>query len=374
MGIEIIEVKTKKVRDRFIQFPHNLYRSDSNFVGELNVSVKDRITDKNPFLKNSKIVLFLAVSDNKDVGRIAAIRNNIHLDIYKDNSGFFGFFDSINNLDVAKALFNAASSWLKKEGILTMVGPTNLTTNDSCGILIKGFEYSNIISMPYNFNYYNILCLECGFEKVTDLYSYKLNGELIVKKYGNSLSRSLKSIHSKDIVVRPLSGKNFKDDLKKLRIVYNNCNTNNWGFMPLNDEEFLKMAKELKLIAPLDLALVVEKDDKFIGFVLAVPDLNQAVKYVINGKLFPLGLLRLLWYKRKINRARLMILGVLKEHSGQGIDLILYHKITQTLNSHNIYEAEACFVLENNIAMNSILKKIGGECIKEYRMYRKELT
>jgi ribosomal protein S18 acetylase RimI-like enzyme len=156
-------------------------------------------------------------------------------------------------------------------------------------------------------------------------------------------------------------------------VVYNTCNKDNWGFVPLNENEFLRMAKLLKMIAPLDLAILVEKKNEIIGFVVAVPNINQALKHVPNGKLFPLGLLRFLWYKRKINKARVMILGVLKEYGGQGIDLILYHKITEALAKHKIYEGEASFVLESNTIMNSVLKKIGGKRIKTYRIYNKSL-
>ena len=151
MGIEVVEVKSKRERDRFIRFPHKLYKSNSNYVGELHDSVKNKITKKNPFLNHSEIALFIAVKDYQDVGRIAVIHNRTHLDVYNDGSGFFGYFDSIYDMEVAEGLFNMASKWLRKKGIKSMIGPTNLTTNDSCGILIKGFEYSNMISMPYNF-------------------------------------------------------------------------------------------------------------------------------------------------------------------------------------------------------------------------------
>jgi hypothetical protein len=155
---------------------------------------------------------------------------------------------------------------------------------------------------------------------------------------------------------------------------YNKCNENNWGFMPLNTEEFKAMAKDLKMITPLDLAIVVEKDGIIIGFIIAIPNINQSLKHIRNGKLFPLGLLKLLWYKRKINNARILILGLLNEYSGIGLDLVLYQKIKEALNRHRIYTSEACYVLESNTQMNSILKKIDGKCVKKYRMYKIKLS
>ena len=374
MGVEVVKVNTKKEQTRFIQLPYSLYNSASNYVGELDISVREKITKKNPFLNHSEIALFIAVKNNQDVGRIAVIHNRTHLDVYNDGSGFFGYFDSINDLEVARLLLNVASNWLKEKDITTMIGPTNLTTNDSCGILIKGFEYPNMISMPYNFEYYDQLMTHCGFKKEIDLYAYKIDGKLIVKKYSNILKRSLQSMKNKGIVIRPISRKHFKYDLNRLCRVYNECNIDNWGFMPLNENEFFKMAKELKLIAPLDLALIMEKDDEIIGFVLAVPDVNQAIKHVFKGKLSLVGVLKLLWYKRKINKARVMILGVQKAHKGQGLDLVLCHKITQALYNLKVYEAEAGYVFESNNSMNSVLKKIGGICIKEYRIYKREIA
>ena len=374
MGIEVIEVKSSRERNRFIRFPYKLYKSNLNYVGELHNSVKNKITKKNPFLNHSEIALFIAVKDYQDVGRIAVIHNRTHLDVYNDGSGFFGYFDSIYDMEVVEVLFNMASKWLRKKGIKSMIGPTNLTTNDSCGILIKGFEYSNMISMPYNFEYYNQLMTHCGFKKEVDLYAYRIDGKLIEQKYSNILERSLQAMKNKGIVIRPVSSKHFEHDIKNLRRAYNKCNVNNWGFMPLSGKEFFKMAKELKMIAPLDLALILEKDEEIIGFVMAVPDINQAIKYVYKGKLTLVGILKLLWYKRKINKGRVMILGVLEAHKGRGLDLVLCHKITQALYNLKIYEADASYVLESNNSMNSVLKKIGGICIKEYRIYKKRIA
>jgi hypothetical protein len=374
MKIEVIEVKSSRERIRFIRFPYKLYKSNINYVGELNMSIKNKISKKNPFLHHSEIALFIAVKDDQDVGRIAVIHNITHLEVYNDSSGFFGYFDSFDDIEVAKALFDVASDWLSKKGIKSMIGPTNLTTNDSCGILIKGFEYPNMISMPYNFEYYDQLMTHCGFQKEVDLYAYKIDGRLIKKKYGNILERSLQAMKNNGIVIRPISSKTFKHDLNRLKKAYNECNINNWGFMPLNEKEFYEMAKELKMIAPLDLALILEKDEEIIGFVMAAPDINQAIKYVYKGKLTLVGILKLLWYKRKINKGRVMILGVLEAHKGRGLDLVLCHKITQALYNLKIYEADASYVLENNNSMNSVLKKIGGNCIKEYRIYKKRIA
>ena len=372
MTVEIIEVKSKKQLQNFIRFPGQLYKGDPYFVPALYLSDEWILSKKNPFLQHSQIILFLAKENNKTVGRIAAIHNKTHLDVYNDNTGFFGFFDAINNVEVAQALFKASSDWLKSIGLTIMIGPTNLTTNDSCGFLADSFDQSAMVLMPYNFEYYNKLCLDCGFKKMIDLYSYEVEGTAVVNKYTNILKRGLQNMENNGINIRPVSAKTFNEDMNQLRPVYNKSNENNWGFMPLNTAEFKAMAKDLKMITPLDLALVVEKGEEIIGYIIAVPNFNQALKHVANGKLLPFGFLKLLWYKRKISSARIMILGLLNEYSGLGIDLVLYQKIKEALNKYNIFISEACYILESNKRMNSILKKVEGKRIKTYRMYQIE--
>lgn len=367
--VEIIEVSTKKQLRQFIEFPNQLYKNSPFYVPALYLSVKWMLGQKNPFFEHSQAALYLAVRADKVVGRIAAIYNKTHLEKYKDQKGFFGYFDSVNDVEVARKLLKSAFRWLNMKGLTSMMGPTNLTTNDSCGILIDGFDQEPMVLMPYNFEYYADLFHACGFNSIMDLFSYEIDGTALDSRYKDALERSADKLVKNEISIRSLSAKNFDEDLRKLMPVYNRCNEQNWGFMPLNRAEFEAMAKDLRRVAPLDLAIVVEKDEGIIGFVIAILNINQALKHIKNGKLFPLGFLKLLWQKRKINSARILILGLLNGFSGIGLDLLLYQKIKEALNRHGIYSAEACYVLESNYQMNSILKKIDGKCVKKYRMY-----
>lgn len=373
MKIEIQEVRTKAQLNKFISFPHLLYKNDSNYVPALNISVKETLSTKNPFLNHSQIALFIALDNNRVVGRIAAIYNKTHLNTYKDNTGFFGFFDSINDVNVSNFLFDTCKTWLKEKGLNKVIGPTSLTTNEICGFLNFGFDLPPSVQMPYNFEYYNALALSYGFEKEIDLYSYSINGDILSEKYSNILEQRSEKLEEKDIRIRSLSKKTFHKDISKLRVVYNKCNKYNWGFMPLNEEEFNYMAKDLKMITPLDMALIAEIGNDIIGYMISVPNINQAIKHCKNGKLFPLGLFKLLWYKRRIKTSRIMILGVLEEYKGMGVDLLLYMRMKEVLNKHGIYEYEACYVLENNGNMNSIIKKVSKELLKTYRLYSLEI-
>lgn len=370
--MEIREVLCNKDLKQFIHFPHHLYQGDENYIPALNIITKSTLSNKNPFLKHSQIALFLAVDNENIVGRIAAIYNKTHLNTYLDNTGFFGFFDTINDTNVAKLLFETCEQWLKNKGIKRIVGPTNLTTNDSCGFLIEGFDEPPVIMMPYNKAYYNDLCCQSGYSKLVDLSSYSIDvNNSPIERYHHIYSKGLEFMKLNGIQIRNISTKTFQKDMEELRFVYNKSNENNWGFMPLNEVEFRAMADDLKTTTPLDLTLVVEKEDRIIGFLIVVPNLNQAFKFIKNGKLFPFGILRFLQKKRTVNSARIMILGILEEYRGLGLDLFMYQQIKEALKRRHIYKAEACYVLENNQTMNTILNKLSEGVIKRYRIYAK---
>lgn len=374
--VEVFEISTKKGIREFIDFPRRLYAKEPNYIGELDITVKNKLYARSPFLKHSEIKLFVArdKKNNSMLGRIAAIYNNTHIQRHQDSSGFFGFFDCIDDTQVSNVLFNKVSHWLMSKGLNNMIGPTNLTTNDSCGLLVKGFEHPNQVNMPYNYSYYSDLLKENGFQKVIDLNAYHLVGTPQFDKYANVMKRAAQRLEKKGVKIRPMSSKSYHSDIKLLRVAYNKFNEKNWGFMPLNTEEFEHMAKELKSIMPYDLALIAEKLDEVIGYVIAVPDFNQVLKHIRNGKLLPFGIWKVLKYRKTIDSSRVMIIGIDDKYRGTGLDLILYRKITDALHHQKIFQTEAGYVMSTNGIMNSLILKIGGKPIKKYSLYQKKLA
>jgi GNAT superfamily N-acetyltransferase len=370
--IEIVEVKSKRGFRRFIQFPNILYRGDPNYVPELNVSQKAIFNRwKNPFFEHSKVDFFLAYKEKKVAGRIALIRNNNHILLSGEKCGFFGFFESIDDYDVAKTLLDKAMTWLKNEGLTKIIGPENFTTNDSCGMLVSGFDTPAVVMMPYNKGYYNDFLIRYGFESEMDLSSYFIGDQILtspaieklVKHFSNKLKAS-------DIIIRPINFKNFDQEISSFRNVYNQSNISNWGFLPLNEKEFREMALLLRQFVPEKLVLIVEKEKQQIGFIVVLPDLNQVLIHIKSGKLLPVGIFKFLWYKRKINKARILILGILPEFRNKGIDIVMYKTIQENAATLGIYSAEACYVMEDNLLMKSIIEKIGGVSVKKYRIYK----
>jgi GNAT superfamily N-acetyltransferase len=375
MIFNIIPVDSKKGVKQFVKSQWNFYKNHKNWVPPL-ISERMKILDvnKNPFYKHSKIQLFLAESEGKVVGRIAAIINENHIKTHNENAGFFGFFESINNQDVANALLEAAGKWLKERGMTVMRGPENPSTNDDLGILIKGFEFPPVIMMPYNPEYYPKLMDKAGLEKAKDLYAYRVTIENFVtdkmKRVQNSLRERYK-INFREV--------NFKDkvqflkDVDTIKDIYNKAWEPNWGFVRMTDEEFDFLATDLKQVADPKFAWIVESDGKVAGFSLALPDINQSLIYNKSGYIVP-ALWHLLTKKKKINCLRIIVLGVLPEYQKTGIDAIMYYEFLDRGVKSNYRLGEGGWILEDNVMMNRALTMtMNGELYKIYRVYDKQL-
>lgn len=373
--IEIVEVDTESAKKTFIEFPYELYKSYVNWVEPLRFDVKNNLdTKKNPFYRHSRIKLWLAKKDGKVAGRIAGIINDNHNKYYNDRTGFFGFFECINDEEVAHMLFEKAGQFVKQHGMDTLRGPVNPSTNDECGLLVDGFDSPPVMLMPYNPEYYKDLLTSGGFVKAKDLLAFWINQDVIKdEQMMNKLKRISEMIIKKEnLTIRNVNLKDFKNEVQKVREVYNNAWQDNWGFVPMTEEEFNFIAGHLKQIVDPDYVEFAEIDGKPIGFSLAIPDINQAIKG-LNGKLFPFGILKFLSNRKKINQLRVIIMGVKKEYHKKGIDAVFYRNIINAGYRNNIKGAEISWVLEDNFAMKQTSEKLGGKVYKTYRIFDKKL-
>lgn len=372
--IKIVPVTDKKYLKKFIDFPHDLYKDDKNYVPEIFIGQRDLLTPgKHPFHEHSTMKLFLAVKRNVIKGRIAAINNKRSNEFNNANEGFFGFFDSVNDDEVAKSLFEAASGWLKNQSIGSMIGPVNPSTNEPCGLLIDGFDKPPVVMMPYNKPYYLNLIEAAGFKKKTDLLAYYLDtttvSERSLKLHKDLLDRLAKN----NIIIRRINMRDYKNEAKSLREVYNKAWDRNLGFVPMTDKEFDYLAKDLKLMLDPNFCLVAEKEGKVIGFALAIPDINQILIKIKKGRLFPTGLLKLLTQKSKVNVVRVLALGVIEGYKKHGIEACFYASIIERAMKKNIKGGEASWILEDNFLMNKGIESINGKVYKKYRLLEKAL-
>ena len=372
--IQIKKVDTAKQLAAFIDFPHELYKGDENYVPELHIAQRDILTPgKHPFHNHSSMQLFLAYEGTVIKGRIAAILNNNHNEFKKVMDGFFGFYDLYNEPETSTLLLDAAEAWLISKGATKMIGPVNPSTNETAGLLVEGYDSPAVAMMTYNKPYYLNLLTTYGFVKNMDLLAYDLPTSDVDKRtlrLRDALSQRFKD---RNITIRNINLKDFKNETEKILKVYNAAWEDNSGFVPMTDDEFKYLAKDLKMVLDKDFALIAEHNGEVIGFALAIPDINQVLLKIKRGRLLPTGIFKLLLGKKHINYVRVLALGVNKEYRKAGIEAFFYAEIIQKAIDKKLKGGEASWILENNEMMNKGLLKMNAKVYKRYRILEKAL-
>lgn len=368
--IKIFPVRSEKDRMRFIKLQWKFYKNDRYWVPPL-IMDRKKILDvnKNPFFQHAEMEMYLAEQNGELVGRIAAIKNDLHNKTHNDKVGFFGFFECINDQKVANALFESARAWLKTKGFDTMRGPANPSSNDEWGMLLEGFDDEPRLLMTYNPKYYLDLCDNYGLKKIKDLYAWKLESDKVLSS--DKLRRVQEIAKQRaGLKITQLDIKNFAKELEKVKYVYNKAWAPNWGFVPMTDAELDAMAKDLKPLVEAKLVLFGEIDNKLIGFALTMLDYNQVFKSM-NGHLFPFNFLKLYTQKKKITWSRIITLGLIPEYQKRGLDAVFYWEIVNRARELGIKLGEASWILEDNEMMNRGAGDgvMNGELYKKYRLY-----
>ncbi|MFA4987210.1 MAG: N-acetyltransferase [Candidatus Brocadiia bacterium] len=371
MNFEILPVDRKSLKT-FLKVPWGVYRGDPNWVPPLLDSVREMFNpDVHPFHKHSSVQPFLCIDDaGLPLGRICAIHNKRHLEFHQDGCGFFGFFETLNDPEIAGALLSKAQEWLQERGCTRARGPASFSTNEECGLLVKGFDSPPVVMMAYNPPYYSELIESAGYAKAMDVFAYRIDGASAVPE---RLARGAQMIaRRRRARIRPLDFSKLDKEIELVFDIYNRAWELNWGFVPMTLDEFRYLTKELTRIADKELVLFVEIDGKPVGFSLALPDINFALKHV-DGKLNPLSMIKLLWYARKIKALRILAMGVLKEYRGLGLDTLLYAETWLRGTAKGYSSGEMSWILETNHEMNTVLEKMGAARYKTYRFYEKAL-
>jgi hypothetical protein len=368
-SIDIKEISINKLKP-FVEFPYRLYKNNRYWIPELKKNVYTLLSPKHPFWSHGECKLFIAQKGKKTVGRIAAIVNHAHNDYHKEKCGFFGFFETIEDIDVAKTLFQVAEKWLLEKGMDKIRGPVNPSTNESCGMLISAFESHPKIMMPYNPDYYMELTEKCGFKKVKDLYAYI---RFAVTKASPLIERILSRLEkNKSVTIRELDMSKIEQELETAREIYNEAWSENWGFIPIAKEEMDHTRKELKPILKPQHVLFLEVDGVPAAFSLTVPDINEALKYT-KGSLNLFNILPFIMKLSRIQQGRLLTLGIKKEFRNRGFELLLIKKIIEIGIGMGWDACELSWILEDNEKIIRIIEEIGGQLYKKYRLYEKPL-
>lgn len=371
--IKQIDLTNSSQKKSFVDFDYQIYKDYPHWVAPLRMDVNQRLNvKKHPFYKIGSIQTFMAYQNGKAVGRIAAIDNHKYNEFHGSKIGFFGFFECINDQNVANALFDKVKEYHIQAGNSFLHGPVNPSTNYEAGLLIDGFDDAPKIMMTYNPPYYIELLEKFGMKLEMRMFAYKFEEEDVLKNEKFLRVKDIALTRSK-CTLRYIDPKKLNVEIENIKKIYNKAWENNWGFVPMTDPELDLMASELKLILDPSLApMIVNEKGEVIAFALAMRDINQITKD-FNGNLFPFNFLKLIFNKGKMDWLRVLLLGILPEYRGKGLDAVLYYEIIKNGMQLNIKHAEASWILESNEGMNKGVQVVNGEKYKTYGIYQLQI-
>jgi len=361
---------------RFVDVPWKVHdRDDSAWIPPLRLVVRDGLDQqRNPFYQSAERALFIAERGGRPVGRVAAIRNGWHNGYHGDRVGFFGFFECLEDQEAADELMERAGQWLREQGLDTARGPVNPSMNHECGLLVDGFDREAVIMTPWTPPYYEHLLESNGYMGVKDLLGYRL-----IRGSGLGLPDRMKRVVDRKLartklVFREWDFSRFEQEARIFHKLYCDAWMDNWGFVPPSWQEFWHLARDLRSVLHPRFALIAEVDGEAVGFVVVARDINQVLRRIPSGRLWPWNMVRLLVTIPRILSGRIILLGLRRDYRNRGFFSLLMHEVARRAVEIGADEAEASWILEENEALISPLRSLGFTPHKRWRIYEKSLT
>ncbi len=355
---------------RFIRSWWPIYEDDPHWVPPLVLERKAFLNPKkNPYFNHADIQCFMAYDGSKPVGTIAACVDH-RLQEHEPGTGNLGFFEFVDQTEVAAALLERATGFLREKGMRKAQGPFNFSSNHEFGLLVDGFDTDPVIANPHNRHYYGRVYEEIGLQPAMDWYAYWIDWGDAPERVLRLNDRVLKRYP--DIRLRKADMKRFDEEATLLWEIYNDSWSENWGHVHFNRDEFDFTVQGLKQVLNPDLCWFVYMGDELAGAAITLPDYNQVVK-PMNGSLFPFGLYHLLTRPRRIDAIRVFVLGIKKDFQHLPLGSPLYVKTWEEAQKLPIRGAECSLVLDTNHRMRGALEKLGGRIYKTYRTYEMDL-
>jgi len=374
-SIDVRPIRSKSELKQFIKLPCSLYRDDPRWVPPL---IVDRLAfldfKKNPFYQTAEVSLWMAYRGGTPVGRISACVNADYNEFHGERTGHFGFYESIDDEQVAVTLYDTASEWLRARGMNRMWGPCSFSTNHEVGFLADGFDTPPMVMMPHTHPYYLSLAERCGMVKERDLWAFiKHEVDPIPDRIRRIANRVRERV---GVTIRRINMKRFGEELEQVRKIYNEAWSKNWGFVPLREEEFQHIAKDMKLIIDPEIAFIAEIEGEAVGFCLSLPNIYESQIKLRSGRLLPFGWFRLLWdlkVAHNVASTRTLTMGVVHDHRNRGIEAVFYIESFDRGTARGYRKGEFSWVLEDNEMMIRAAHAMGAHRYKTYRVYGKDL-
>ena len=374
-SLRITPVTGKTDLNQFIRLPEKIFKADPAWVSPLLLERRMHLSAKdNPYFQHARWQAWIAWRGDQPVGRISAQIDDLHLERYDDATGFFGMLDAEDQEETFAALIETAEQWLYDQGIRRVRGPFNLSINEEMGLLIDGFETPPVFMMGHALPYYRKHIEQCGYQKAVDTLAYIIAPNFDAPPIMQRLiSKSAHRVH-----VRPINLKCFDEEIALLRDIFNDAWEENWGFVPFTTAEFHELGQNLRYLIPAELIQIAEVDGEAAAFIVALPNINEAIRG-LNGRLLPFGWLKLLW-RLKVrfpSTARVPLMGVRRKFQntrlGPGLAFLIIDAVREQLHSRGAKQIELSWILEDNAGMRNIIESIDGRGYKRYRVFERQL-
>jgi hypothetical protein len=358
----------------FLEVPHRIYADDPAWIAPLTFEQRQRFSPANHFFRHARWRGWVAYRDGQPVGRITAQVDELQLAQHRDDLGYFGMIESVDDPAVFGSLFGAAEGWLREQGMQRVRGPLNLHINEEVGLLVEGFDKPPFVLMGHARPWYGPRIEELGYAGVRDLLAYHVRPDFEAPRVMLRLAERV----SDRVVVRPLNRARLQEDATVMREVFNDAWQHNWGFVPLDAEDWAETVSTLTKLMPDDYIQIAEYEGEPVAFIVALPNINEAARD-LNGRLLPFGWAKLLWRLkvRHPRTARVPLMGVRQayQHSrlGPTLAFMVIDAVRKAMHARGVVDVEMGWILEDNDGMRNIIETIGGEAYKRYRVYEKEL-
>ncbi len=355
----------------FVDVLWNIYKDDQSWIPTLHSLQLDQIKpDYNPFLRYGQAQLFLAEKHGQPIGRISAHINPRHDSYHNERGGFFGFFECINDQNATDALVEAARTWLRSRDAHWIRGPISFTINQESGTLVEGFDTPPMVGMPHGRPYYDNLLGKTGLSKIKDLFAWHYPVDNLPQR---SLIARKRVLSLNNVSIREMNKNNLRNDIGIAIDIFNDAWKDNWGFVPVENDEIDQLSAELGRFADPRLTSIISIDNEPAAMVIAIPNLNEATRD-INGRLFPFGGIKVKWrLLRGLQSGRVILLGIrpkFRTRKYAGLHLLLFSEVHLRGKRLGFDWAELGWVLEDNGALNQALPRIGASIYKTYRIYQ----
>jgi GNAT superfamily N-acetyltransferase len=373
-GVEVRRVSSRRDWRSFLDLPARLHRDDTCWIRPLDVQVRQTWSPRNPWFAHAQAQAWLAWRGSRPVGSISAQMDELHRQHWGEAVGYFGQLCAEDDAEVVAALFGEARRWLRERGCTQMRGPFDLGVNQSCGLLVDGFDTPPMIMMNHSAPWLGARVEAAGLQPAMDLLAYIVAPDFAAPP---AMQRLVERAGER-LRIRPLDRARYWQELELLRELFNDAWAENWGFVPFTPDEFRELGRELKLLVGPEAVFIAELDGEPAGFILAMPNVNELIAD-LDGRLLPFGWLRLLWRLKtgRATTARVPLMGVRRRFHGRPLGAMLafglIEAVRRPLIRAGIREVELSWILETNQGMRSLIESIGGRAYKRYRIYQAEL-